>query len=271
MPLRFHCSHCRQRLSVSSRKRGQEVKCPRCRRVIQVPERDSADTVAPDAADEQEFEGVEQRAELVYADRDEPRDPHGDGPGQVVTIPRYVLYTQGFLLGLVALVFFVFGLIVGSRSRSEPMDATASRSAVVSGSVSYQGPQGRAMPDAGSVVLLLPAAKRPDQKGVAAGLRIEDREPEEGHPALGMLRSLGGDYARADRSGRFRVRAAAPGRYFLLVVSKHERRSTSDSPAPSELAQLGRYFVPATDLLGEQRYRWQELLVRRDEQVDVSF
>ncbi len=121
MPFRFYCSHCQQRLSVSSQKRGQDVTCPRCRRVIQVPTREAAagevtsppgDRAADHAAES--FPQVADRGELVAGTPAAPTP--GPGLRQQITLPRYVLYTQGILLGAVALVFFVFGMVVGSRS-----------------------------------------------------------------------------------------------------------------------------------------------------------
>ncbi|MEX1094983.1 MAG: biopolymer transporter ExbD [Planctomycetales bacterium] len=46
MPVRFRCEHCTQKLSISSRKIGSEVACPRCGRPIVVP---AADTIPPHA------------------------------------------------------------------------------------------------------------------------------------------------------------------------------------------------------------------------------
>jgi hypothetical protein len=37
MPIRFACPHCRQKLSISSRKAGQHADCPRCKRSLTIP------------------------------------------------------------------------------------------------------------------------------------------------------------------------------------------------------------------------------------------
>jgi phage FluMu protein Com len=254
MPFRFYCTHCRQRLSVSSRKRGQEVKCPRCRRVTKVPDREqSTEDESKEATQEENvpLPSVSTPDELVYADEVEHNDHPPTGPQQVVSIPRYVLYTQGFLLGAVALVFFVFGLIVGSRSSGDGA-STKLQSAIVSGTVLVQNGAKGSTPDEGSVVVLLPATKRPDEKAASTGLGPDDPQPDEDHQALAMLRSLGGDYTRADRKGRYQVRVPTTGRYYLLVISRSHRRSENEQPKPSELAQLGRYFLPATELLANK-------------------
>lgn len=275
MPFRFYCSNCQQRLSVSSRKRGEEVKCPRCRRVIRVPDLESAAQSAEqggsDRTEESESFPEVSPHELLYADSASDDEPSAARDRRLVMIPRYVLYTQGFLLGAVALVFFVFGLIVGSRSHPEAESAGRANPAVVTGTVTYHDQDDDAIADTGSVVLLIPATRRPDEKAPATGLSPMDPEPEENHPALGMLRSLGGDYARVDRQGHYQVRAPSQGRYYLVVISKQTRRSQNDYPGAKELAQLGRYFLPATEILGQQHYEWKELLLRSDEQIDVTF
>ncbi|MEX0716589.1 MAG: biopolymer transporter ExbD [Planctomycetaceae bacterium] len=44
MPIRFRCEHCSQKLSVTSRKIGSEVACPRCGSPVVVP---AEDTIPP--------------------------------------------------------------------------------------------------------------------------------------------------------------------------------------------------------------------------------
>ncbi len=141
----------------------------------------------------------------------------------------------------------------------------------MTGAVQLADGDNAGQPDEGSVVLLLPAARLPDEKLAAAGLRPDnDLSPDE-HPARTLLRGLGGDLARVDRRGNYRVRASGPGRYYLLIISQHKRRGSDESPAATELARLGRYVTPPTDLLGQQQYQWQELLLRKNQQVDVRF
>lgn len=296
MPVRFHCVHCHQRLSVSSRMRGEEVKCPRCRRVTRVPRRPGEepsgggsdveekgslpetsfpDVVASDIAAPPE--GREEEA----GERPSPTAPLAaatmladrgiQSTGNRVAVPRYVLYTQGFLLGAVALVFFVFGLVVGTGARDGQGAQGGAGPVAVAGSVAYVGPSGSPAPDAQSVVILLPDSRRPDQKMSVAGLRPEDEPAGADHPALAMLRGVGGDYARVDRRGRYRVRGATPGRYALVIISFHRDRTQEDSPRPHHLARLGRFFLPAHELLAGKAYRWKELLLREDQQVSVTF
>lgn len=265
MAIRFTCPQCDQRLSVAPEKAEQDVTCPRCQQIVRVPaESTPATPPPPPPAPESDVPLVataEPATELVYAE-EESVAVHGP-EGQLVSIPRRVIYLQGILLGLVALVFFVFGMIVGNRADSGATRAPG-QPCTVSGLVLYDSRAERAMPDADSTVIIVPLASRPDQKAAAAGLRPGDPAPGEEHPGIALIRSLGGDFARVDRSGRFRVRVMIPGRYYILVVSRHAQRAGDEQPQAKDLAQIGRYVVPATNLLENQRYTWQELRIRAD-------
>jgi hypothetical protein len=208
--------------------------------------------------------------ELIYADTSHDSQ-HLQESAQRVSIPRYVLYSQGFLLGVVALAFFVFGLIVGGRSGIQSAELSTHSPCTVTGSILFDDATDAALPDEGSVVILLPVARRPDEKIAADGLQPAAPAPQDDHPGVTMLRGLGGDYARVDRRGRFQVRATTTGRYFLLVISRHRQRDANEHPKANELAQLGRYVIPATQLLGQSRYQWQEVLLRADRQHNVTF
>jgi hypothetical protein len=192
------------------------------------------------------------------------------GEVQMVSVPRSVVYLQGLLLGVVALVFFVFGLIVGSGTRSE-LGLAPLRPCVITGTVLYEDHARHALPDESSIAIIVPSSTRPDQKAAVEGLRPADPEPGETHPSMAVIRSLGGDYARIDRHGKYRLRVTTPGRYYLLIVSHHARRESNQQPEANDLAQIGRYFVPATSLLDSQRYTWKELRVRDDTEFNCTF
>lgn len=287
MPIRFVCSNCQQRLSVPERKAGSDVKCPRCRHVVTAPTRESAtareNVVTPPPpsgpspranADEPlglpEFSVEDQAEELIYAPDANPSPDHG-GDSNVVMLPRRVVYLQGFLLGAVALTFFVFGLIVGSRSVDNTNMAGKGPPCTVSGRVMFQNETRQALPDEGSVVLLVPVSIRPDTKIPPSGLRPDDPAPATDHPGVAGIRSLGGECTRVNRQGKFRLRVPKANRYYLLLVSRHALRSDREQPTASDLAQLGRYFLPATQLLGKHKYAWREIVLRDDRQFNITF
>jgi hypothetical protein len=51
MPIRFACPHCRQRLSVSTRKAGATADCPRCKRSLAIPPPAPDGTIEKEDAD----------------------------------------------------------------------------------------------------------------------------------------------------------------------------------------------------------------------------
>ena len=61
------------------------------------------------------------------------------------------------------------------------------------------------------------------------------------------------------------------GDYFLLVISKNSARPAGQHLNPVHLAQLGRYFMPAPDLLGDRSYRWRAETVKRDKTYTFTF
>jgi hypothetical protein len=177
-----------------------------------------------------------------------------------------VLYLQGVLLAVVGLVCFGLGVLVGGRTSPGPAGSAprVARPCQVSGSVAFKDRRGQPAPDDGSVVILLPQDARPDQKATVLGLRPDDQPPDGDHAALAAIRSLGGDYARADAQGRFKLRVADTGPYFALFISRNTKRKAGESFKTTDLAQLGRYFTDASDLIGENRYRWTVERIQSD-------
>lgn len=328
MPLRFACEHCRSTLSVSSRKSGQAVTCPKCRQKTTVPipepaavasESSSAseratftDTVAPPAqalpadappsldplpippppplspspaseptalADEDTFvppvddtdanqpdevtwvyEGIESRSAPVDASSiDYSR----------VSLPRYVLYGQGGLLLVVALVSLLLGIVIGrGAAPREVVKSGTAKPCFLTGHV-YRGAD--ALADAGAVIIVVPQDQRPSEKAPVEGLRPDDPLPGADQPSLTRIKSIGGDYTRADEQGYFKLRVPDTGEYFVLVVSRGKKRPASQRLDPVHLAQMGRYFLPAPDLINDRDYRWRAETIRRDKEYTFTF
>lgn len=239
------------------------MKCPRCRRVVRPP-RFAGEDDGGGGTDQP----LAEAAGVLTAAVDNRLD-RGGSPS-LVCVPRYVIYLQGFLLGAVALIFFVFGLVIGSASRPEA-GVAAAQACTISGTVVYDDGDRQTIPDEASVAIALPVSTRPDQKASADGLRPADPARSETYPSMATIRSLGGDYARVDRRGKYRLRVTAPGRYYVLIVSHHARRASDEQPEVNDLAQIGRYIVPATSLLDSQQYTWQEVRVRQDVELNYRF
>ncbi len=318
MPVRFTCPHCRQKLSVSSRKAGREADCPRCGRVLTIPaaevgadagpQRESAgprrrvapladeaqaivphavtsheshdevhddlhlETSTPPQEYEQHFEpDRHEDFELVFdAEGDAPDRAPDDSHPDLIAVPRLVLYLQGGLLAVVALVSFALGLIAGgafsgSAAPSEP------RACTLEGTINYAAGN-RRLPDPGAVVAVIPdGAARPQRKAPVNGLRPDDATPDENHHGISILRELGGGYTRTDDRGRFQVRVPDRGKYLVLVVSSNRQVQDLKDISTADLVRLGPFFDNAAGLLGRHQYRLTSEIVRNDRQLNVVF
>jgi hypothetical protein len=292
MPIRFACPQCSQKLSVSSRKAGTSATCPRCQKQITVPSPPQAEPSVADAALaaaqiagspvplQAHFEDEDPHApfkqfvvyddtELVYDTEEPVEQVDANVDYDSIAVPRYVLYVQGALLGIVGLVCFTLGLLAGGSlfTRAEP---SAPHPVTLSGSVSYAR-GARDLPDMGAVVIAVPQTEQLDERAPVAGLRPDEPPPPPGHRGVEILRTIGGAYARTDEQGRFRLELPSTGKYFVLVLSANARRPANQAPATEDLLKMGRYFDNAADLLGRNRYQWTAETLRSDRQLNVVF
>jgi len=292
MPIKFACEHCGARLSVSSRKAGAQAKCPKCQRVLQIPGAAdgavgsaseaawSAPGEAPAAARPggdplAQFLVYDSETELIYASDEEETtlqagfhaslDPHK------VAVPRSILVMQGALLGLVALLSLMIGILLGRGcAPAAPVADEGPQACLVAGVVVVENAPGETTPDGGAAVAIVPRDLRPEQQASLRGLRPQDPLPEPDHAGLQTLYGLGGDYARTDAEGRFQLRVPERGDYFLLVISAHASQDDREQPKAT-LAQLGRFFQLTPNMFEGHAIRWQEENVQRDRQLNIVF
>jgi hypothetical protein len=283
MPIRFACPHCQQRLSVAQQKAGTTAECPRCKRSLtipQPPEPSVAATPAPEASQSPPPLGQSPiflpdahglgDVELVYNAPTPSKAPTaGPGARETIVVPRYVIYVQGMLLAVVALVAFAIGILMGT-TLSAPAGPSVT-ACTLTGTATYaSGP--RRMVDEGAVVVLLPQSpQRPDEKAPVRGLRPGDPPPEDGHRGLSILRQSGGAYGRTNAKGRFQLDVPSRGRYLLLVISNEKRRKRGEELTGADLLNLGRYFDDPATLLSDRQYRLSEESIRGDRQFTVAF
>lgn len=297
MPIRFHCPNCNQRLSVGSRKAGTSATCPKCAETLCVPASDSHVGVPeptseeksdPQAGDSAISIAATTNAEpgygealfqefVVYDDEPlasgdvevvAPSAPAEDVDYGKLAIPRWILFSQGLLLGVVGLVCFVFGLMIGARSAPETVAAETSP-CVITGEISFRA--GVRTPDADAVIIIVPQESRPEEKIAASRLSPLEPEPLRNDPRLAAIRALGGDYARADEAGGYRLRVPDKGNYFLLIISHGKRQSESAAFDAIAAAQMGRFFTPTLEMLGDQAYHWQPRTIRADTTINHDF
>ena len=190
---------------------------------------------------------------------------------QTVIIRRSVIYLQGTLLGLVALVAFAFGILfAGGDNESGPQDDTAEPS-ILTGKLTYDEPDRQGEPDIGSVAIILPVDHRPDEKISPDGLRPDEPPPDPDHESVSAIRGLGGAYARADFEGVYELEIPRSGRFFVLFISGAQERADVEFHRREDLAQLGRFFVRPTKLLGKNQYQWREQSVHGNQVLDHRF
>lgn len=284
MPIRFPCPHCQQKLSISTRRAGAKANCPRCQRELTVPGVQRVTTPVsavagessaspPDDPEEEDNPysqfAVFDETELVY----ESSSPAAQAPtprlDRRISIPRYVLLTQGVLLAVVALAAFALGIVTGGAFFAK-QTGSAGRICKVNGTISYAS-GAKTTPDAGAVVIFLPQTKDPGRRVSPVGLRPDEPLPDAPLGSAEELRSMGGAYTRADEFGRFEVHLADPGTYFVLVLSNHARRKAGQDINSQDLVRISRFVENASDLLAESRYQFSTESVRGDRQFSAVF
>ena len=122
-------------------------------------------------------------------------------------------------------------------------------------------------------MIVLPVDRQPgaNERPAIDGMPPDHPRPRASNEALRTIRLLGGGYARAETGGRFEVHLPSRGRYFVLVLSKHAGRSSDTVHNKTTLAQIGRYLLPVTELLGDRKYEWRELIMNDDRQLEIEF
>jgi hypothetical protein len=281
MPIRFSCPHCSQKLSVSTRKAGKSANCPRCKKELTVPAPEPAtvpsDSVGVVTATEGENEDdpysqfvVYDDAELVYDDGTHIPHP-GDAPSahDRVSVPRYVLYTQGLLLGAVALTCFIFGVLTGGTFFSAPAKS-AKGPCTITGTVRYASGNQK-LPDDGAVIIVLPDTKDAGQRASVAGMRPDEPLPETPLVGVQQIRDMGGGYTRAGPQGDFSLNLASGGKYYVLVLSSHTRRAAKDEVKVMDVRTLGQFMDGAIDLLGDSKYQLTSETFRGDRALTAQF
>lgn len=178
-----------------------------------------------------------------------------------VAIPRWIIYSQAALLGIVGATFFVFGVMVGSFGSGHPnKPSSLPTSCRIQGVVQFNL-AGERLPDAGSVVYLLPDPPSRISRQSPAHVRPHDFQPLE-NEAIEWISSQGGSVVRVNRDGRFQL-YAEPGNYHLLVVSKAVG-GTSPGLDRHQRATLSQFFFSVELLIGDQRDIWKELAVENE-------
>ena len=282
MPIEFACLHCQQKLSVTSRKVGSRAKCPKCNGIITVPTAEEGAAMLEMRRAARQEEPDDPLSEFVVYDDELELDYDTGGLSKSageelpvdrtkVAVPRNILYMQGVLLGVVAWVAFALGMILGGCFQQPAASPAEHQPATLTGKLTYTTIDDQPAPDVGSVVLVLPVDKKPDEKVAIDGLRPDEPPPCKNHLAVAAIQSLGGEYARADTNGEFEVNLARSGRYYVLLVSGNAKCKRNELPKRTDLVQMGRYLLLASELIGQNKYRWTREGIRGSTPLKFEF
>ncbi len=297
MPVQFVCPHCTQLLSVGSRKIGTAVSCPRCGQSLVVPDQEAAAVSvamrqaqrAPPEAPLPEFTVYDEPLSTELGDlptivTDQPLRGPGELPalqpasrsraessalwrtskGQrgepMLLVSRRVLFIQAGILAATTAAAFGLGYLVGfgvAPQQAAGPAPQAGEGTLVQGFVRYTTSNGEIRGDSGAVVIALPDGRIPTPKLGVQGLRPGDPLPVPGGGVLMSLELLGGSVSRVSDDGNYSLAVPEPGRYFLLFISRNAQRTAGSQPDEFQLALMQRYFQPADELIGMQKYLWR--------------
>ena len=189
--------------------------------------------------------------------------PRSGAPEAKLLVSRNTLYLQAVLFSVVAVVAFGAGYLVGrGNSPVAAGPAGAEDPVVLEGTLTYSSAEGLLKHDGGAVVIAIPQGKYPKPLWKVTGLGPLDPEPASGSQTVLTLEELGARYTRADADGHFLLSVPRPGTYHLLLVAQNARRPFMTPADAADLDELRRYFLPAPDLIGRQKYQWTKVELR---------
>ncbi|MEC9092563.1 MAG: hypothetical protein VX438_07660 [Planctomycetota bacterium] len=161
-----------------------------------------------------------------------------------LSIPRRMVYIQGVLLGIVAVLFFLLGLMVGSKADSAKGSQANNRS-LVKGRVFV----GNEIADEGAVVFLFPSKLRPAGRFETEEL-VPGRSFTSGNPEVRLIRNFGGNVSTVNQAGQFEMLVQSNREYVLFVVSANSKRTRDlDSDYHSN---VGHYFTSLDHLAADR-------------------
>lgn len=178
-----------------------------------------------------------------------------------VSLPRWVIYLQATLLGVVATTCFFFGMMVGSLTapRADAVDATFD--CRVAGTVLYRD-NGDLRVDEGAVVFLLPKRGKPPERSPAKTVNPDFFQPLDNN-SIDNIAALGGAVVRVNESGKFDVTIDASYEtgidYYLLVVSKNVRGVDTEPMTKEQSAMIGTFFMPIEEVVDDRSFYWQPI------------
>ncbi len=182
----------------------------------------------------------------------------------VITLPRWVVYFQAALLGLIATTFFVFGLMVGSLTSGTPAEANTTFDVQVTGTVLWDNGT-EWVADEGAVVFIMPRSGKPLERAAGNSVAPDSFEPLN-NPGVTIVNRLGGAVVRTDAAGKFNVLIDGSETgvdYYVLGVSKNQTEANPQPLTKQQLAAIGTYYVPVERVINDRAMFWSTLKANR--------
>lgn len=179
-----------------------------------------------------------------------------------ITLPRWIVYFQGALLGVVAATFFVFGMMVGNLTSGANSTAEQKQNVHVSGEVVYMR-SGREVSDVNAVVMFLPANKKPNERSNAKAVHPDSFEPLN-NIGIDRVSDMGGSIVRVNEQGVFNVFIDGPQDYYVLVVSANRQPESAPSFNKRQKAAVATFFKPVEDVLDGHQFHWTTIFADRE-------
>ena len=180
-----------------------------------------------------------------------------------ISVPRWAVYFQAALLGLIATTFFIFGMMVGSLTPGTNAEIDAAFDCRVKGSVAYRE-DGDLRADEGAVVFLLPTDKKPDERSPGDCVNPGNFKALD-NAGIDRIHDLGGAVVRADDNGIFDVIVDAKygdgQSYYLLIVSNNKRGEDTEPMQKEQVASIGTFFIPVEDVVEDRSYYWRRITI----------
>ena len=179
-----------------------------------------------------------------------------------ILVPRWIVYFQGGLLGVVAATFFIFGMMVGNLTSGANSRAEQTLNVGISGEVVYLR-SGREVSDVNAVVMFLPVNRKPDERADASLVHPDSFQPLD-NSGIERVSALGGSIVRVNARGVFNVVVDGPQDYYVLVISAKQKPETAPTFSKLQKAAVGTFFKPVEDVIGGNQFYWSTIYADRD-------
>jgi hypothetical protein len=179
-----------------------------------------------------------------------------------ILVPRWIVYFQGALLGVVAATFFIFGMMVGNLTSGANSAAEQKLNVRISGEVVYQR-EGRELPDVHAVVMFLPVNLKPEQRSDANLVHPDTFQPLD-NAGIDSVNALGGSIVRVNERGMFDVVVDGPQEYYVLVISANQKPESTPTFNKLQKAAVATFFKPVEDVIRGNQFYWTTLFADRD-------